>query len=199
MASALALASPAGNPGSWMSDNDYPASALKRREEGTAGFPLLIGPKGRVARCTIMEPSGSTDLDAATCSMIVAHSKFRPATDESGQPSYNIYDGRLTWHLPGRSGPFRSKRPAPPGPTIELTVQKLPDGSREKMVWLIARYDATGQMAACEPSPTNSKEWKLASVACGQAKAIPAEIIKDNDGTPISLVRGISVLFKTAQ
>ncbi|WP_443019603.1 energy transducer TonB [Sphingobium sp.] len=86
-----------------MSDNDYPASALKRREEGTAGFPLLIGPKGRVARCTITEPSGSTDLDAATCSMIVAHSKFRPATDESGQPSYNTSHG-ICPVVPDRSG-----------------------------------------------------------------------------------------------
>jgi TonB family protein len=196
LASALAFASPAGSPGSWMSDNDYPSGAVKRKEEGAVGFQLLISPKGRVARCRVTDTSGSSDLDGATCAVIMDHSKFKSATDAKGQPSYTFYNGRLTWHLPGRSGPFRSKQPTPPLPAMELTVQKLPDGSREKMVWLIASFDAAGQMTACEPSPNNPKEVKLATVACTEAKAVSTEITKDNDGNPIPLVRGLSVLFK---
>ncbi|WP_254913974.1 hypothetical protein [Sphingobium sp. Z007] len=82
---------------------------------------------------------------------------------------------------------------------MELTVQKLPDGTREKTVRLITRLDAAGQMVACKPGPSNPKEIKLAKVACEQAKAMPVEITMDENGNPIPLVRGLSILFKAAE
>jgi len=199
LASALAFAVPANSPATWTSDRDYPSGALRRKEEGVVGFRLLIGPTGRVEECEITESSGSSDLDKGTCEIIAIHSKFKPAIDEAGQRSYNVFDGRLTWVLPGRSGPFRIKKPIPPQPNMELTVQKLPDGTREKTVRLIARFDTAGQMVACEPSPNNPEEIKLAKVACEQAKAMPAEITKDKVGNPIPLVKGLSILFKVAE
>ncbi len=199
LASALAFAAPANSPATWTSDRDYPSGALRRREEGTVGFRLLIGPIGRVAQCGITESSGSSDLDKGTCEIIAAHSKFKPAIDEAGQRSYNFFDGHLTWILPGRSGPIRSRKPPPPQPNMELTVQKLPDGTREKTVRLITRLDAAGQMVACKPGPSNPKEIKLAKVACEQAKAMPVEITMDENGNPIPLVRGLSILFKAAE
>ncbi|WP_370310245.1 hypothetical protein [Sphingobium abikonense] len=82
---------------------------------------------------------------------------------------------------------------------MELTVQKLPDGSREKMLWLTARFDTAGQIAACEPGNADQNEVKLAEVACAQAKAMPVEVMRDNDGNPISVIRSLNVQFKTAE
>lgn len=197
LASALAFATPANNPGAWLSDRDYPAGALKRREEGTVGFRLLISPTGQVGRCDVTQSSNSADLDAATCAMIVGRSRFKPARDETGQPSYNLYSGHLSWTLPGRAPP--RTRPPIPSPDMELTVRQLPDGSREKTIRLIARFDATGQMVACEPSSSNLKEGRLARVGCAQAQALPVEIIKDNEGNAISFIRGINLLFKAEE
>lgn len=197
LASALAFAAPANNPGTWLSDRDYPAGALKRREEGTVGFRLLISPTGRVGRCDVTQSSNSADLDAATCAMIVGRSRFKPAKDETGQPSYNLYSGHLSWILPGRVPP-RTKPPVP-SPDMELTVRQLPGGAREKIIRLIARFDAAGQMVACEPSPSNLEEGRLARVGCAQAQALPVEIIKDNEGNAISFIRGINLLFKAEE
>ena len=197
-ASALSLASPTGNPGGWLND-DYPAGALKRKEEGPVGFRLLIDPKGRVERCSITSSSGSSDLDGATCNIIVALSRFKPATNEADQPNYSEYAGRLTWRIPGTARPIRRERPPAPSPVMELTVQTLPNGERQKMIELIARFDAAGQIAACEPSPTNPQEVKLATVACAQARALPSEIIRDKEGNPVSVIRSLNIQFKTAQ
>jgi len=85
-----------------------------------------------------------------------------------------------------------------PQPDFVLDVQKVPNGALAQMVSLIARVDATGRIAACEPSPFSRKEAKLAEVACTQTKSLSLDIAKDNDGNPISLIRSFSVLFRAA-
>jgi TonB family protein len=194
LASSLTLSTPANNPGRWLSDRDYPASAIRRREQGAVGFRLLISPEGRVARCEVIISSHSPDLDRATCDVIIAQSKFKPAKDEVGQPNYSMFIGRLTWLLPGHALGVT----APPfQPDFEITVQKLPDGSRIKMVQIVTKFDPTGQLAVCEPGDSR-KDMKLVVVACAQAKTVPIAITKDDDGNSISVIRRLSILFKTA-
>src|SRR5688500_19922349 len=60
------------NLGSLVSSDDYPASALRAREEGVTGFRLEIGPNGRVSGCTITQSSGSAALDSATCRLLTS-------------------------------------------------------------------------------------------------------------------------------
>src|SRR5262245_44866486 len=41
------------NLGSYVSDDDYPAAALRAEQEGRTGFRLTVGPDGRVTNCVV--------------------------------------------------------------------------------------------------------------------------------------------------
>jgi TonB family protein len=91
---------PVTNPGSWVSTDDYPSSALREEREGTSGFSLAVGADGRVLSCSITASSGSADLDAATCANITKRARFYPATDKKGRPILASYANRVTWRIP---------------------------------------------------------------------------------------------------
>jgi protein TonB len=80
-------------------DFDYPAAAIRAGEQGDVGFRLDVGPNGRVARCTVMESSGSAILDSATCRMLTQRARFTPATDASATPIEASVTGAIQWRL----------------------------------------------------------------------------------------------------
>jgi protein TonB len=93
-------AKPLGAPGKWVSDADYPTSALRRGQQGAASFELTIGPDGRVRDCRITRSSGSADLDAATCAKVSDRASFTPARDEHGDPVAGSFSGVIRWRIP---------------------------------------------------------------------------------------------------
>ena len=93
-------ASPRGNPGLWVTSNDYPSRALREERQGTTSFRAIIGPDGRVTGCEITASSGSPDLDAATCSLITRRARFNPALDDAGNPTTGTFSSRVRWAIP---------------------------------------------------------------------------------------------------
>jgi protein TonB len=91
---------PRANLSDYISDADYPASALRAREQGIVGFRLIVAADGRVANCTITATSGSWALDSATCRILRSRARFTPARDRNGYPAMDIIDDRVTWVLP---------------------------------------------------------------------------------------------------
>lgn len=91
------------------SDLDYPASALRRREQGTVTMRLDVSEDGRVTRCTITGSSGSPALDSTSCSLAVRRSRYTPARDASGNNVPGTATQTIRWSLPGRA-------PAPQAP-----------------------------------------------------------------------------------
>lgn len=91
--------SPANLP-SLFSDEDYPSSALRNREEGLVGYKLEIGANGRVTNCTITRSSSSAALDAATCRLLRSRARFTPAVDAQGRPTTSEIAESKTWSLP---------------------------------------------------------------------------------------------------
>lgn len=91
---------PAENPANWVTDDDYPAEALRQDQSGTVGFRLLIGSKGEVTGCEVTSSSGSSVLDQASCSLLSARAKFKPALDASGKPIASQFNSRFTWKIP---------------------------------------------------------------------------------------------------
>jgi len=89
-----------GNPGTWISDADYPPSALRAEEAGTTGFRLEIGTNGRVTNCSVTSSSGSSALDSATCRLLRSRARFTPAKDQNGNPTTDTYSSRIVWRLP---------------------------------------------------------------------------------------------------
>lgn len=88
------------NLASYVSDDDYPSSAIRSEEQGTTGFRLNVGTDGRVTNCTITSSSGSSALDNATCSIMRRRARFTPARDSSGNPTTDTHSARIRWVLP---------------------------------------------------------------------------------------------------
>ena len=91
---------PKGNPGNWVTTNDYPSNALKDEREGTVKFTLDVDERGRVAACEIVESSGSDDLDEATCYNIQRRARFEPAADGNGAAIRSTFTNSVRWQIP---------------------------------------------------------------------------------------------------
>ena len=98
------LAPPTAWPFRRFSDDDYPAGALRAREQGRVVYRVTIGPEGRVSGCDVRISSGSPALDAATCRIVRSRARFTPARDSAGRPVPDRRDGDVLWRLPGESG-----------------------------------------------------------------------------------------------
>jgi TonB family protein len=99
-AGTLSSAAPAGNPGSWVTTNDYPSRALRDGRQGVTAFRLTIDAEGRVADCLITASSGHRDLDDATCGALTKRARFEPARDASGAPITGSWANRVHWQIP---------------------------------------------------------------------------------------------------
>ena len=91
---------PLSNPGQWVSSEDYPTAALRNEIEGVTRFVLAIDPYGIVENCRISVSSGSSELDAATCNLITARARFKPARDNRGKPVASTWASSVRWQIP---------------------------------------------------------------------------------------------------
>jgi protein TonB len=89
------------NLASYVSNDDYPASALRNEEEGTTGFRLTVGADGRVTNCVVTSSSGSAALDNATCRIMRSRARFTPARDSNGNNTTDTVNARITWRIQG--------------------------------------------------------------------------------------------------
>ena len=89
------------------SDEDYPAAAVRNREQGPVAFSLAVGADGRPTACSVTESSGSAILDSTTCRLLMMRARFEPARDARGRPTSDTVVGRIIWRLP-------DDLPAPP-------------------------------------------------------------------------------------
>jgi len=89
------------NLATYVSNDDYPASALRNEESGTTGFRLTVGPNGRVTNCVVTSSSGSSALDSATCRIMRSRARFTPARDNRGNATTDSVSSRITWRIQG--------------------------------------------------------------------------------------------------
>jgi protein TonB len=88
------------NLASYVSDADYPSSAIRAEQQGTTGFRLTVGTDGRVTACSVTSSSGSSALDDATCRIMRSRARFTPARDDTGNPTTDSVSSRIRWVLP---------------------------------------------------------------------------------------------------
>ncbi|QAY76949.1 energy transducer TonB [Sphingosinicella sp. BN140058] len=88
------------NLASYVTDSDYPAAAIRAEEQGTTRFRLAVGADGKVASCTVTASSGSSALDAKTCSIMQKRARFTPARDTAGNPVGDTVSNAIRWILP---------------------------------------------------------------------------------------------------
>ncbi len=92
--------SPRGSPQSWVTDDDYPAAALRAEQAGTVRFRLDVDASGKVTNCTVTGSSGTSVLDTTACNLLKRRARFNPAEDESGNKIPAPYNGSFTWKIP---------------------------------------------------------------------------------------------------
>lgn len=93
-------ASPKGDPGSWVTTDDYPSAPLREGAQGTTAFHITIGTDGKVASCEVTSSSGNDQLDKATCMYVTRRARFKPAADSDGHPVMGSYSSRVKWVVP---------------------------------------------------------------------------------------------------
>jgi periplasmic protein TonB len=82
-----------------ISNDDYPASAIRAQAQGTTRMNLQIGADGRVTGCSVTGSSGNSALDSTACSLAQRRYRFAPAT-RNGQPVASTYSQSVRWQLP---------------------------------------------------------------------------------------------------
>lgn len=109
-----------------ITDEDYPADAIRSEESGTTVVMYVVATDGGVSACKIAQSSGSASLDQTSCEIVKSRFRFQSAKDRKGRAVASTRSQRITWQLPDRSSsPLASMKPV--NVDIELIVS--PDGT----------------------------------------------------------------------
>lgn len=84
----------------YFSVDDYPLRERRSGAQAQVGFALVIGPDGRVSRCTVNASSGSRRLDRETCRILVQRARYWPARNALGAPVSSQDIGTISWPVP---------------------------------------------------------------------------------------------------
>lgn len=90
---------PRGNPGRWVSNDDYPSRAIREEAQGTVRFTLTVGPDGRASDCQVTSSSGNSSLDETACRLLRQRSRFDPKLDSAGNPTTGTWSSSFRWVL----------------------------------------------------------------------------------------------------
>ncbi|MBN8844363.1 MAG: TonB family protein [Sphingomonadales bacterium] len=195
---------PVTNPGTWVTNADYPAAAMRDEMEGTTGFRLTVGPDGLPRRCEVTASSGSEELDAATCRLIMERARFQIQRDEKGVRLGGTYSNRIRWQIPddyldrlAASGfQLDTSRPAlPRGPVPDPAMVTLDAAAHYPAKALAARQegdvrmmlavDALGKVSGCTVVD-GSMNKELDDAACALMRTNGAfDPALDSDGKPV--------------
>lgn len=75
----------------------YPPGALADLVEGKTVYKVTVTEDGRAENCVIVETSGSPELDAGACKMLIGSTRFRIAMNEAGQPVQYEHSGSVVF------------------------------------------------------------------------------------------------------
>lgn len=89
-----------GEPGRWVTNDDYPSREATLDHEGLTRVRLGVGTNGRVTDCAVTASSGWPTLDQATCTWLTRRARFDPATDSAGEVTTGSYNTSVRWRLP---------------------------------------------------------------------------------------------------
>ncbi len=92
---------PVGNPGRWMTAQDYPAMMLNYRKEGAVKFRLTVNEDGRPVFCTIESTSLPQMFDDAVCLALMRKARFEPARDWEGNPAPSYWRSGVQFVIRG--------------------------------------------------------------------------------------------------
>jgi protein TonB len=93
-------ARPAQHRSGTITNDDYPAAAIRAEAQGTTTIRMSIGADGRVSGCTVSRSSGNSSLDSTACNLATRRFRFTPAQDENGNNVAGSATRSIRWQLP---------------------------------------------------------------------------------------------------
>jgi len=89
-----------GRPVTWITNEDYPAEALRNNWQGAVRIRWTIDVAGRAVNCQVLESSGHEVLDRTACDLIENRAAYEPARDPQGNAIPSEDMRRVVWKLP---------------------------------------------------------------------------------------------------
>lgn len=92
---------PVGNPGSWMTQDDYPDGPARKGQNGQVAFRLDVDEQGKVTACHVLyrtDPDGFADH---TCNLMMKRAHMAPAIDALGKAVRSYFIGKALWRTAG--------------------------------------------------------------------------------------------------
>nr|WP_257214906.1 energy transducer TonB [Sphingomonas sp. R-74633] len=178
------------SPQNWITDDDYPGTALGRDEYGKVQFALGVDATGKTVDCRVVWTSGFLDLDQQTCAVLLGRARFKPARDASGNAIRSIYSGTFSWKL--NAGNVRYDDV--PALGLGISLQKLPkDYTRPTL--LRVHFGRSAKPDACRVE-LGSGSVALDKIACEQAMAQATPLDARINGGLRPDTRMVEVLFE---
>lgn len=134
-----------GDPGEWVTPEDYPSEQLRKWKSGTVVFVLTVDDQGRATACSVTESSGVSELDQKACEVLLKRARFVPAKDQKGRPVQSLYRNRVRWQIPQRD-PFQAT-------DFLLEFDITPEGKVENCVARNLLYDFEDQSQCSKLMP----------------------------------------------
>lgn len=91
-------------------DKDYPKALREANVSGTTVTEITVGTSGRATACRVTRTSGSRELDATTCRLIMERFKFKPARNAAGQAITAEIEYEQEWDAPPPPPPDPGER-----------------------------------------------------------------------------------------
>jgi TonB family protein len=134
---------------------NYPARALKAREQGKVGFRLVVEPDGSLGSCEVTASSGSKALDNETCELILRNARLNPVRNADGRAIRAVQTGYINWILPSN---------APQMASVSASTGSDPDRI------ICKRTARTGSLVARTKQCMTARQWAEAGrIARGEA------------------------------
>ena len=164
---------PVGRPGDWISDDDYPRTALGNSTTGIVGFELTVPPSGIPNACEIIKSSNDAELDSATCMLLLKRAQFTPAMGADGKPATGTYRSRVLWQIPFA--------PLPTAGNLTIAYDILPDGNSANCIAtgtgpMMAKRTADDIKAICKP-------WRFAKPMDAAGKPVKRHVVFETNMT----------------
>lgn len=154
-------------PADWVTEEDYPVSALRREVQGVVVFTLSVDSHGTTTGWAIDQTSGDGELDAETCRIASSRARFEAALDASGHPVPSHWTSRVHWEIsPASSSAADLDLPAP-----YMVFEK--DG-RARSCLIRSRREGEGvkEMCTLDCGPLFDPSTKGSAIAVGDSPEV---------------------------
>lgn len=171
----------------------YPVDAMRKGRSGGALVDLWTNEGGGIYKCDLVSLVGDEKLGRSTCKIVIRF-RLEPAVDSAGTKTMGRHRILLTWLIPG-SAQGREVAQTKQRPDLELTVDRLPTGSKRLDVVIVLEVKPDGIVQSCQPDAAAAAAY--AKTACQNVSGIRFPASPAFEGAARPYITSATVRFVT--